>query len=103
MKNFALGVFLAGSVLASPALAQDKAAQPPADAQNNQRKPPPAGTAMPTSASGMGGSSVVSCARLRRWSWPDSSQYSAPSAPFSAAAPGCSTATSARREPESRS
>lgn len=53
MKNFALGVFLAGSVLAGPALAQDKAAQPPADAQNNQMKTPPAGTAMPTSASGM--------------------------------------------------
>lgn len=53
MKNLALGVFLASSVLAGPALAQDKAAQPPADAQTNQMKTPPAGTAMPTSAGGM--------------------------------------------------
>jgi sporulation protein YlmC with PRC-barrel domain len=55
MKNLALCVFLAGSVLAGPALAQDKAAQPPADAQTNQMKTPPAGTAMPTSAGGVGG------------------------------------------------
>ena len=53
MKNLALGVFLASSVLASPALAQDKAAQPPADAQTTQMKTPPAGTAMPTTAGGM--------------------------------------------------
>ena len=65
MKNFALGVFLAGSVLAGPALAQDKAAQPPADAQNNQMKTPPAGTAMPTSAGGMGGMTMADTATAK--------------------------------------
>ncbi|CAB4942534.1 MULTISPECIES: PRC-barrel domain-containing protein [Methylobacteriaceae] len=65
MKNLALGVFLASSVLASPALAQDKAAQPPADAQTNQMKTPPAGTAMPTSAGGMGGMTMADTATAK--------------------------------------
>ncbi|CAO4170519.1 PRC-barrel domain-containing protein [Methylorubrum aminovorans] len=65
MKNLALGVFLASSVLAGPALAQDKAAQPPADAQTNQMKTPPAGTAMPTSAGGMGGMTMADTATAK--------------------------------------
>lgn len=65
MKNLALGVFLASSVLASPALAQDKAAQPPADAKTNQMKTPPAGTAMPTSAGGMGGMTMADTATAK--------------------------------------
>lgn len=65
MKNLALGVFLASSVLAGPALAQDKAAQPPADAQTNQIKTPPAGTAMPTSAGGMGGMTMADTATAK--------------------------------------
>lgn len=65
MKNLALGVFLASSVLASHALAQDKAAQPPADAQTNQMKTPPAGTAMPTSAGGMGGMTMADTATAK--------------------------------------
>ena len=55
MKTLITTTFVAGALLASPALAQDKAAQPPADAQTNQMKTPPAGTAMPTTAGGMGG------------------------------------------------
>ncbi len=65
MKNLALGVFLASSVLAGPALAQDKAAQPPADAQTNQMKTPPAGTAMPTSAGGVGGMTMADTATAK--------------------------------------
>ncbi|QIJ77483.1 PRC-barrel domain containing protein [Methylobacterium sp. NI91] len=65
MKNLALGVFLASSVLAGPALAQDKAAQPPADAQTNQMKTPPAGTAMPTTAGGMGGMTMADTATAK--------------------------------------
>ncbi|MFY9290363.1 MAG: PRC-barrel domain-containing protein [Methylorubrum rhodinum] len=65
MKNLALGGFLASSVLAGPALAQDKAAQPPADAQTNQMKTPPAGTAMPTTAGGMGGMTMADTATAK--------------------------------------
>lgn len=65
MKNLALGVFLASSVLAGPALAQDKAAQPPADAQTNQTKTPPAGTAMPTTTGGMGGMTMADTATAK--------------------------------------
>ncbi len=65
MKNLVLGVFLASSVLAGPALAQDKAAQPPADAQTNQMKTPPAGTAMPTTAGGMGGMTMADTATAK--------------------------------------
>ncbi|HEV2545352.1 MAG TPA: PRC-barrel domain-containing protein [Methylobacterium sp.] len=65
MKNLALGVFLASSVLAGPALAQDKAAQPSADAQTNQMKTPPAGTAMPTTAGGMGGMTMADTATAK--------------------------------------
>lgn len=65
MKNLALGVLLASSVLAGPALAQDKAAQPPADTQTNQMKTPPAGTAMPTSAGGMGGMTMADTASAK--------------------------------------
>lgn len=65
MKNLALRVFLASSVLAGPALAQDKAAQPPADAQTNQMKTPPAGTAMPTTAGGMGGMTMADTATAK--------------------------------------
>lgn len=52
MKNLALSVLLAGSILAAPALAQDKATQPPTDAQANPVKAPPAGTAMPAPPTG---------------------------------------------------
>jgi sporulation protein YlmC with PRC-barrel domain len=45
-----LATTLAAALLAGPALAQDKAAQPPADAQATPMKAPPAGAAMPATA-----------------------------------------------------
>ncbi|KMO31811.1 PRC-barrel domain-containing protein [Methylobacterium aquaticum] len=50
-----LATTLAAALLAGPALAQDKAAQPPADAQTTPMKTPPAGGAMPAPAGTMSG------------------------------------------------
>lgn len=65
MKTLITTTFVAGALLASPALAQDKAAQPPADAQSNQMKTPPAGTAMPTTAGSMGGMTMADTATAK--------------------------------------
>ena len=65
MKTLLATTLVAGALLAGPALAQDKAAQPPADAQTNQMKAPPAGTAMPTTAGGMGGMTMADTATAK--------------------------------------
>lgn len=65
MKTLLTTTVVAGALLASPVLAQDKAAQPPADAQTNQMKTPPAGTAMPTPAGGMGGMTMADTATAK--------------------------------------
>lgn len=65
MKTLLTTTLVAGALLASPALAQDKAAQPTADAQTNEMKAPPAGTAMPTPAGGMGGMTMADTATAK--------------------------------------
>ncbi|SFM05947.1 PRC-barrel domain-containing protein [Methylorubrum salsuginis] len=65
MKTLLATTLVAGALLAGPALAQDKAVQPPADAQTNQMKAPPAGTAMPTTAGGMGGMTMADTATAK--------------------------------------
>ena len=65
MKTLLATTLVAGALLAGPTLAQDKAAQPPADAQTNQMKTPPAGTAMPTPAGGMGGMTMADTATAK--------------------------------------
>ncbi|WP_066925466.1 PRC-barrel domain-containing protein [Methylobacterium sp. CCH5-D2] len=65
MKTLLTTTLVAGTLLAGSALAQDKAAQPPADAQTNQMKAPPAGTAMPTPAGGMGGMTMADTATAK--------------------------------------
>ncbi len=52
MKNLAVTALLAGSMLAGPALAQDRAQQPSPAPQTEPMKAPAAGTAMPATANG---------------------------------------------------
>lgn len=56
MKNIVLSTLAASAMLATPALAQDKQAQP-SNAQTAPMKAPAAGTAMPTAANGAGAAS----------------------------------------------
>ena len=65
MKNFVANTLIAGILFASPALAQDKAAQSPADAQTNGMKTPPAVPAMPTSTGGTGGMTMADTATAK--------------------------------------
>lgn len=65
MKNIVATTLVASAFLAGPALAQDKAMQKPAGDQTGQMKAPAAGTAMPTSAGGMGGITMADTATAK--------------------------------------
>lgn len=60
MKILAVSGLLAASMLAGPALTQDKTAQPAADTQTSPMKTAPAGTAMPATANGAAAGSAGS-------------------------------------------
>lgn len=62
MKMLVATILFTGAMLASPALAQDKASEPPADAQ---MKTPPAGSAMPTPTGGVGGMTMADTATAK--------------------------------------
>lgn len=57
MNRIFAGTLLAGSLLAAPALAQDKPAAQPAETQAKPMAAPPAGTAMPAAPNSAGASS----------------------------------------------
>lgn len=65
MKNIVASAIVASAFLTGPVLAQDKAMQKPAGDQTSQMKAPPAGTAMPSSADGMGGMTMADTATAR--------------------------------------
>ncbi|WP_298957181.1 PRC-barrel domain-containing protein [uncultured Methylobacterium sp.] len=65
MKTLVATTLVIGALLAGPALAQDKAAQPPAPAQANQMKTPSAGTEMPAPAGNMGGMTMAETATAK--------------------------------------
>ncbi|MET7245619.1 PRC-barrel domain-containing protein [Methylobacterium sp. EM32] len=65
MKTLLVTTFVAGVLLAGPALAQDKAAQPPAGAQTAPMTSPPAGAAMPAPAGNTGGMTMADTATAK--------------------------------------
>jgi len=64
MKNIVCLAFLAGSLLAGPAFAEDKSTSHP-DAQAKPMAAPPAGTAMPTATDGAGGMTMANTATVK--------------------------------------
>lgn len=65
MNKFVATSLITGALFVGPALAQDNAAQPPADAKTNQMKTPEAGTAMPSSTGGMSGMTMADTATAK--------------------------------------
>jgi sporulation protein YlmC with PRC-barrel domain len=64
MKNIVCLAFIAGSLLAGPAFAEDKSTSHP-DAQAKPMAAPPAGTAMPTATDGAGGMTMANTATVK--------------------------------------